>query len=499
MIYGHTKPNSSLSSSGNKQIPIYHELLDQFKSYADTIIVNQFLNTDKNLSVYDVKKLSLYDKSYRTLKERLNALVCRGILSKISTTSLYNKSYYTISPNIVVPTSTKTATVVESKNMYLGDYYIAAIINYFRSLVDNGSKQISLSTPQIINNLRFDISETAVRKRMNLLSANKIIKRKLVGRIYEYNLETDYLLEKYTPKLISYESSKLEEIFTRHLNRENEKAPKNLHLSFSEMLNSGYQFQTIKHIISYLNLYEYRKKILTLKSLIDNYQELSNLALKTLSKRKASRVIYKLLNGLANHKVALKKVVRCDHDTLWDQVYELVESRLAQIKFMHYKYSYNTSLEIDDLISEYMLFLYKKCRKDSLMPKEIATSTIHGYIRKYCSKARNENLADKIDIEHVPAVSVVDGINEVELVYDNDNPLDYILDKYNEIPVEAMVVIIDILGVNGVVLTQREASVKYKMSLSSFNNYIKPYMDKVKELAGVNNSHEKVLEYSCSS
>ena len=250
MIYGHTKSNSS--SSSNEQIPIYHELLDQFKSYSDTIIVNQFLNTDKNLSVYDVKKLSLYDKSYRTLKERLNALVCRGILSKISTTSLYNKSYYTISQNIDVPTSTKTATVVESKNMYLGDYYIAAIINYFRSLVDNGSKQISLSIPQIINNLRFDISETAVRKRMNLLSANKIIKRKLVGRIYEYNLETDYLLERYTPKLISYESRKLEEIFTHHLNRADEKVLKNLHLSFTKMLNSGYKFQTIKHIISYL-------------------------------------------------------------------------------------------------------------------------------------------------------------------------------------------------------------------------------------------------------
>ena len=35
MIYGHTKPNSSLSSSGNKQIPIYHELLDQLKSYSE--------------------------------------------------------------------------------------------------------------------------------------------------------------------------------------------------------------------------------------------------------------------------------------------------------------------------------------------------------------------------------------------------------------------------------------------------------------------------------
>ena len=491
MIYGHTKSNSS---SGNKRIPIYHELLDQLKSYSDTIIVNQFLNTDKKLSVYDVKKLSFYDKSYRTLKERLNALVCRGILSKISTTSLYNKSYYTISQNIDVPTSTKTATVVESKNMYLGDYYIAAIINYFRSLVESGSKQISLSIPQIINNLRFDISETAVRKRMNLLSANKIIKRKLVGRIYTYNLESDYLLERYTPKLISYESRKLEEIFTHHLNRENEKAPKNLYLSFTEMLNSGYKFQSIKHIISYLNLYEYRTKILTVKSLCDNYQELSNLAVKTLSKRKANRVIYKL----SNHKVALKKVVRCNHNTLWDQVYELVESRLAQIKFMHYKYSYNTSLEIDDLISEYMLFLYKKCSTSNIEPKEIATSTIHGYIRKYCSKARNGSSADKIDVERVPAVSIVGGINEVELVYDNDNPLDYILDKYKEIPVEAMGVIIDILGVNGVVLTQREASVKYKMSLSSFNNYIKPYMDKVKKLAGVSGYPEDILDCRCS-
>ena len=496
MIYGHTKPNSLLC---NQRIPIYHELLDQFKSYADTIIVNQFLNTDKNLSVYDVKKLSLYDKSYRTLKERLNTLVCRGILSKISTTSLYNKSYYTISPNIAVPTSTKTATVVESKNMYLGDYYIAAIINYFRSLVESGSKQISLSIPQIINNLRFDISETAVRKRMNLLSANKIITRKLVGRIYTYNLETDYLLERYTPKLISYESRKLEEIFTRHLNRENEKVPRNLHLSFTEMLNSGYKFQDIKHIISYLNLYEYRKKILTVKSLCDNYQELSNLAVKTLSKRKASRVIYKLLNGLLDRKVVLKKVVRCDHNALWDQVYELVESRLAQIKFMYYKYSYNTSLEIDDLISEYMLFLYKKCSKSNIEPKEIATSTIHGYIRKYCSKARNGSSADNIDVESVPAVSIVGGINEVELVYDNDNPLDYILDKYKEIPVEAMRIIVDILGVNGVVLTQREASVKYKMSLSSFNNYIKPYMDKVKELAGVSGYPEDILDCRCSS
>ncbi len=69
MIHGHTNTNSS-----SINIPIYHELLDKFNSYSDTIVINQFLYIDRELSVYDIKNLSLYDKSYKTLKQKLNTL-----------------------------------------------------------------------------------------------------------------------------------------------------------------------------------------------------------------------------------------------------------------------------------------------------------------------------------------------------------------------------------------------------------------------------------------
>ncbi len=45
------------------QIPIYVELLDQYSTYENTALINQMLYMDRPLSIWDIKNLTLYDKS----------------------------------------------------------------------------------------------------------------------------------------------------------------------------------------------------------------------------------------------------------------------------------------------------------------------------------------------------------------------------------------------------------------------------------------------------
>jgi len=78
--------------TSSMQIPIYEEFLDKYNSYEDTIIVNQLLYTARSLSIYDIKNLSLYDKTIRTLRKRLTSLACRGIVTRKQHPTLYNKS-----------------------------------------------------------------------------------------------------------------------------------------------------------------------------------------------------------------------------------------------------------------------------------------------------------------------------------------------------------------------------------------------------------------------
>ncbi len=88
------------SKHSSIQIPIYVELLDQYSTYEDTALINQMLYMDRPLSIWDIKNLTLYDKSIRTLRKRLNSLVCRGILTRTAHPTLYNKSYDTANKNI---------------------------------------------------------------------------------------------------------------------------------------------------------------------------------------------------------------------------------------------------------------------------------------------------------------------------------------------------------------------------------------------------------------
>ena len=487
------------------QIPIYVELLDQYSTYEDTALINQMLYMDRPLSIWDIKNLTLYDKSIRTLRKRLNSLVCRGILTRTIHPTLYNKSYYTANKNILMPTSNKLVTLIESKDMVHGDYHSAAVINHFRGLVSAEKDKETISVAEISSKLQMDISTTSIRRRIEVLERSGIFKRKLIGRVYEYELNSDLLLQNYTPELIDYASDKLADIFTIYLENKNKYIPKGLKESFSRLLENGYDFVSIKHIIAYLGIgkSDYTKSIFTVKNIKTHYEDLAYKSSKELSKRKANRYIYKLLNGLINFSntvaVAIAPVVTANaslEHLLWFEVDKLVNSRIAPLKALYNKYSYNTGLDYEDLINECKLFLFKKSKNNNISPDQIKSTTIHGYIRQYCNSLRSNSSNVEIDnIDHLPALEFQNDLHSDIDNYDYDNVMDKVSDKFKDIPEKAMAIILDMLGADGIKLTQREASKKYSIPLSSFNNYIKPYFDAVKRIAGIDTD---IKEHSSS-
>lgn len=100
-----TSTNISISNSIGRvfksqiKIPVYKELLDSITSYEETIILNQLLyyydksEYKKGLSIYDLKHLCLWDKSFQTLRKKLKILEAKGYIES-SNHTLYGKILY---------------------------------------------------------------------------------------------------------------------------------------------------------------------------------------------------------------------------------------------------------------------------------------------------------------------------------------------------------------------------------------------------------------------
>ena len=100
-----TSTNISISNSIGRvfksqiKIPVYKELLDSITNYEETIILNQLLyyydksEYKKGLSIYDLKHLCLWNKSFQILRKKLKILDAKGYIES-SNHILYGKTLY---------------------------------------------------------------------------------------------------------------------------------------------------------------------------------------------------------------------------------------------------------------------------------------------------------------------------------------------------------------------------------------------------------------------
>lgn len=470
------------------KIPVYKELLDSIASYEETIILNQLIyyydksEYKKGLSIYDLKHLCLWDKSFQTLRKKLKTLEAKGYIES-SNHTLYGKTLYRPKNTLYIKDNT-LASLVESEDLPYGDYFTAAIINLFRQNLLSGSKAVKLSMQEIVDKLRLDRSRTAVKARLTELIRIKLIKPHLTGRIYTYELNENAILRIYSPEILQDQSKILEDIFIEYLNYI-DKYNKKKNISFQRMLFDGYQFEDIKHIIAFLGGNKYWQNIIVNPSLLrQHYTELIELSYNALSKRKANRFIYKLQNNLLEKHLNLQEAKvyieqentpNLSDEKLWNTALFWCESNRNLIMSIYNKYSsMNSILEENDVYNTMIQIIYKHLKKKNSNLVRVTSSYLDKHIKglMYAGYTRESELPSE-DIISDESYSIPTNSD-----YSLAN-LKNIPEQLSHIPYNELSIIFDYIGADGKIYTQRELSKKYDMSLGSINTIISKRLNEI--------------------
>ncbi len=355
-------------------IPLHHELLVETDyNYEETVILNQLLysfnnNPSKSLNVYDIKNMSCYCKSVKTLRKVLERLINKGFVLK-SINSLYNTYYYSINPDYFLE-SNELVSLIETKDLEYGDYHYAALTNFFRfHLLDNGKTTLEISVRQLKKALKMDKSLTSIRTRLNELENNNVVKRKLNGRIYTYELYPDVLLNR-TPEVVAEYANDLDTLLTKHCERFGYHTSSSSLVVFKRMLDEGYSYEDLRHIIAYLgNAHEQVRRLYTSASHLRNaYEKLFENASKELSKSKANKYLARLIKNQI--PIEINTVSAISDDQIWQETLSLLEKNKGII-YNSYLTAINTNRlygEFDDYFNDILMEVYTKAKSKRISP-----------------------------------------------------------------------------------------------------------------------------------
>lgn len=452
--------------------------------------------TGKDLTLYDIFNLTSYDKTLPTLRKRLASLENKGLIIKYNRT-LYGKTYYRPNPSLYIENS-DLITLIEKNDLNYGDYYTAALLNYFRQRLLNGETQVSISHNELKQLLRIDKSRLSVRTRIQELLKRKIIKGRLTGRIYNYEFN-EALLNNRSPEVINELSDKLSDYFCRHLNRFGLDIPKCSKLSFQRMLVDGYEYGAIKHIIAYLGYKRHAllNKVTQVSHIKKYYERLYEDAFLSLSKRKAHTYLYKLCSGfydkpqiIAEDKesveileelpeLLINKQLPCNEE-LWAGTIKWCESRKYLIKGFYNRHKgFGTILEEEDVYNSILYKVFEHMKKNpqntislssNYLEKCVKSLLIGNYVQSYIDFS-DDTVVDNQELPLVEEHSLDEEIRSEGI----KNQL-----QATGISAEILNIVFDSLALNGVRYTQRDLAKKHNKSLSKINRLLTKYIPLIK-------------------
>jgi hypothetical protein len=203
-----------------------------------------------------IKKYSLSPHSYATVRSALKKLIKLGHVERKDAGQLYNAHLYRAKPEIF-PENNQLAAMVESRDMRVADnYHTAELINKFRFYVEENKQTIKLSIRELAEDISSDKHPETIRLAIKKIKQLNYIKPRLVGRKYEYDLDSGRLLNSHAPEVIEEQGNILADLFRRHceihLKIPSSSTVCKWRQTFKGMLASGYDYKSISHIIAYL-------------------------------------------------------------------------------------------------------------------------------------------------------------------------------------------------------------------------------------------------------
>ncbi len=134
------------------QIPVRDYLLELTKDLEFAILLNQMIFSKKEyMTLNDIKKLSLNEKTKQTIRVKLEQLIELGLIKKYKNNKIiYNQDLYTVSDSIIsAPEDNKILGIIEGKDLnYEFHYLMAMIINKFRTYALSGINELTIMEEQ---------------------------------------------------------------------------------------------------------------------------------------------------------------------------------------------------------------------------------------------------------------------------------------------------------------------------------------------------------------
>jgi RNA polymerase sigma factor (sigma-70 family) len=503
-------------------IPIYSEYLRLVGGNHElAVILNQlvFLSSSMPwLSVAAVRRYTLSNRCHATVRQNLNRLVELGLVERRHTGQLYNAYLYKAKVDIF-PAETALAAMVEGRDMRVVDTYTEAeLLNKLRFYAKEDKKALRLSSKEFAALISSDRCPETIRLKLKTLVDLKYITPRLVGRVYEYDLNKG-LLSPLSPEVLEAQSNSLTELFVQHCKVYLNHKPLQEDIAswrqtFKMLLEDEYR--AVKHVIAYLPyadptiLAAFKNPSVIKRQFKAIYDE----AVKRLSNRRAKKHISELLRGrkLSYETRPKRKVVD-------DIVKEATEAEAAYIEeWLNELYKIKTKVgtwfeywadrlqihtngfdedEVKSLAGYFMVEYYRKHVKQS---KKCSLSRnsylIYGIRREVYKRFRAQNKYKEALFTNVAPKdqfgndkSIEDFGDEVEEFVqsyltesDDENAglRDAIFSAIRNLSDCERDIITDYHGLDGVKLTQREIAEKRNLSVSRINKIIHKIYGKLK-------------------
>ncbi len=480
-----------IATAKNYSIPLRHELLIETDyNYEEAIILNQLLYSHNNaphrrLNIYDIKNVCCFSKSIKTLRKIMDRLVEKGLVTKRGN-SLYNTYIFEINQEYFIE-SNELVSLIETKDLQYGDYYYAALTNYFRQQLHQNNSELEISAQQLKNTLRMDGKcVSSVRNRLEQLERNKVIKRKLNGRIYSYELYSETLLNR-TPEELQQQANDLDTLLFKHCERFNYRNSASNHIVFSRMIDEGYSYDDLRRIIAYLGHAgeKVRRYYVSASNIRNSYVKLLEQS-STISRYKANMYLEKLIKNQLPRVTKTPSII--SDNQVWQESADFLQKYEGVLvnKYMELSNAKRIMMEYDEFFNTVLLAVFTNAKKRQVSPFTLGNSYLNKLIMcRLANSHIGQASAYDLDIENEEShssVAIPDDIDVPASLVDIKN----IPVELSHIDVKDFQLFIDyyMKSVKGN-RSQQTIADEYGYSVGKVNNILKYIKSEIKTHLGV--------------
>lgn len=381
------------------KIPVRDYLLDLTQDLELAILLNQIIFSKKDkLTLNDIKRLSLNEKTKQTIRVKLEKLIELGLIRKYKGNNLiYNQDLYEPTDKVISDNQDILALIEGIDLKYDFHYLTAALLNKFRTYALSGVNEIRISASKLKSMLVVNNSESSIRLILKQLIADDYLSAELVYGVYNYKINVSKITNNYSADDINRFTADIFSIYQEYLKQVNisfsQTQLKSHKMTIKRMLNDGYNPLVLKHIFSFITLnYSDFKEFTTPALIKKSYDKLCNLS-KALSKRKAKRFIYKLKNNLLDSdnasidKPNQNKVV--SDIEIWAKAQSYIDSLKGALQKWYYSSLAGvTDIDFDDFYQEALKAAYEYFKKNYDNDK-FTISTIKYRLKDYMYQKRS--------------------------------------------------------------------------------------------------------------